>query len=124
MNTTVTNEHRSADEVAAFMSDQPGPYFAYWNVRGRWAKPGVEPELIRGDLITTWMGDDLGRIVWVGRPFYSSFSDRRQNFRALGVNGATYSGTAYLTAGDYVRMRPVRPDARMTTARRAKDCEP
>jgi len=105
---TMTNEQRSAEEVAAFKADEPGPYFAYWNVRGRWAKPGVEPELIVGDLITTWTGEELGRIVWVGRPFYSSFTDRRQNFRALGVNGATYSGTAFLTAGEYVRMRPVK----------------
>jgi hypothetical protein len=105
----LTNEQRSAAEVAAFIADEPGPYFAYWNARGRWSRPGVKPELIRGDIITTWTGDRLADITWTGNVFGSGFGDRRQNFRALGVNGATYSGTAYLTAGDYVRMRPVKP---------------
>lgn len=105
---TLTNDQRSAAEVAAFQADKPGPYFAYWTARGRWKRPGVEPALIAGDTITTWTGDMLATITWTGDPFYSSFSDRRQNFRAEGINGATYSGTAYLTAGDYVRMRPVR----------------
>jgi hypothetical protein len=108
MQTTMTNDERSALEVEAFKTDKPGPYFAYWNTRGRWAKPGVSPELIAGDTITTWTGDELATMTWTGDPFYSSFSDRRQNFRAKGINGVTYSGTAYLTAGDYVRMRPVK----------------
>ena len=110
MSTAITNEQRSADEVAAFIADAPGPYFAYWNARGRWAKPGVSPELIPSDTITTWMGDVLATITWTGNRHISAFGDARQNFRARGINGATYSGTAYLTAGDYARMRPVNPN--------------
>lgn len=104
----ITNEQRSAAEVAAFKADTPGPYFAYWNVRGRWAQPGVSPELVPGDTLTTWTGDVLAEMTWTGDPFYSSFHDRRQNFRARGINGVVYSGTAYLSAGDYARMRPVK----------------
>ena len=103
------NRATSAAEVAAFIADKPTPYFAYWSARGRWSKPGVSPELIRGDEIQTWTGDKLARISWVGQPFSSAFMDRRQNFRAEGINGVVYSGTAYLTAGDYVRMRAVKP---------------
>lgn len=103
------NRETSAREVAAFLAEKPDRYFAYWNARGRWSQPGVRPELIADDLITTWMGDELAKIVWTGNVFGSGFGDRRQNFRALGVNGVTYSGTAYLTAGDYVRMRKVKP---------------
>jgi hypothetical protein len=105
---TITNDQLNAAEVAAFMAEKPSPYFAYWNARGRWSLPGVSPELVPGDTITTWMGDKLAGITWTGNPFGSSFGDRRQNFRAKGINGATYSGTAYLSAGDYVRMRAVK----------------
>lgn len=108
MTATMTNEERSAREVAAFLADPPGPYFAYWNARGRWSLPGVPAALIPGDTVTTWTGDKLATMTWTGEPFYSSFSDRRQNFRAVGINGVHYSGTAYLTAGDYVRMRPLK----------------
>jgi hypothetical protein len=105
---TPTNDERSAAEVAAFMAEKPAKYFAYWNVRGRWSQSGVEPELIRGDNITTWTGDILATIIEVRPPFYSNLTDRRQNFRAQAINGLTYSGTAYLTAGDYVRMTAVK----------------
>jgi hypothetical protein len=105
---TLTNDERSKVEVAAFMQEKPDRYFAYWNARGRWSRPGEPAALIPGDTITTWPGDVLATITWTGEVFASSFSDRRQSFRARGINGVTYSGTAYLTAGDYVRMRAVR----------------
>jgi hypothetical protein len=114
MTDTLTNEQRSALEVARFKSgehltDGLGGYFAYWNNRGRWHNPGVAATLIRGDLITTWTGELLGTITWTGHVWGTNFGDRRQNFRAKCVDGRTYSGTAYLTAGDYVRMRAVKP---------------
>jgi hypothetical protein len=113
MTATMTNEQRSAEEIARFkagehLTDGKGAYFAYWNARGRWSQVGVSASLIPGDLVTTWTGERLGTIKWTGGPFYSSFSDRRQNFRAECIDGRTYSGTAYLTAGDYVRMRAVK----------------
>lgn len=104
------NRTTSRAEVAAFIASKPSPYFAYWNARGRWKSPGVAPKLIPGDTITTWPGDELAKIVWTGEPFYCSFGDRRQNFRAVTADAkATYAGTAYLSAGDYVRMRTVKP---------------
>jgi hypothetical protein len=54
------------------------------------------------------MGDVLATVTEVFEPFRDNFDGVRQNFRALGINGAVYSGTAYLSAGDYVRMRPVK----------------
>ena len=104
--TTITNKQRSADEVAAFMNDTPGPYFAYHNAKSS----GLDPvrRLHHGDDITTWTGDRLARVIETNQPWRDNFDGIRQNFRARGINGVTYSGTAYLTAGDYVRMRPVK----------------
>ena len=102
------NTATSAAEVAAFLADTPGPYFAYYKAASGWPTAGIV-RLVRGDKLTTWTGDTLGTIQSAGDPFRDNFGGKRQNFRALGINGATYAGTAYLSAGDYVRMRPVRP---------------
>lgn len=99
------NAATSRAEVEAFKVDEPGPYFAYWKAASGFPNPR---ELVRGDKITTWTGETLATLLWAGDRFRSSFGDERQNFRALGINGATYSGTAYLSAGDYVRMRATR----------------
>jgi hypothetical protein len=102
----MTNEEISAAEVAAFKTDKPESYFAYrskslFQYRGgtKWAE------------ITTWTGEKLADVVHVGEAWTSNMGDKRQAFRARGVNGVTYSGTAYLSTGDYVRMRAVKGDA-------------
>jgi tRNA(His) 5'-end guanylyltransferase len=98
------NRAMSAQEVEDFKSNAPSPYFAYQS------HDVTIGHLRRHDLLSTWMGDKLATVVHVGSPFRSSFGDRRQNFRALSIDGETvYSGTAYLSAGDYVRMRKVKP---------------
>jgi hypothetical protein len=101
VNTAVdrANAERSRAEVAEFTSEQPDQYFAYHSAgRGN---------LARGTLITTWTGDPLGRVLEAGEPYVSNFGDRRQSFRMLSAGMCSYSGTAYLSAGDYVRMRKV-----------------
>lgn len=110
MQTTTTTDERNAEtsrrEVAAFLADAPGPYVAY----GATQPSGLDPmrRLHYGDSITTWTGDKLARVIESREPFHDNLGGIRQNFRALGINGATYFGTAYLSAGDYVRMRPVK----------------
>lgn len=97
------NRATSAKEVAEFLADPPGRYFAYHK-----AEPsGFDPitRLHYGDKITTWMGDELATVVMAHDPFRDNFGGIRQHFRATGINGATYNGTAFLSAGDYVRMR-------------------
>jgi len=98
------NAETSRQEVESFKVDEPGPYFAY-HAPIRLSQV-LAPHV--GSRIVTWVGDDLARVTWAGEPFISNMGDRRQNFRALAINGATYTGTAYLSAGDYVRMRPVK----------------
>lgn len=97
------NAETSHREVEIFRSTAPDQYFAYHAPAVR--SEAISPEV--GGRIVTWIGDDLARVVWRGEVFQSNFGDRRQNFRARATNGATYSGTAYLDAGDYVRMRKV-----------------
>lgn len=102
MATQHDNAEISRQEAAAFMAEVPERYFAYH------AGPQLSPVSRQiGQRITTWTGDLLANVVWTGNVYVSGFGDQRQNFRARAINGATYSGTAYLDAGDYVRMRRV-----------------
>lgn len=106
---TVDEQNRatSAQEVAAFIANAPTPYFAY----GFTEPSGLDPvrRLHYGDKIGTWTGDKLAQVTEAFNPFRDNFDGIRQNFRALSVDGKTrYSGTAYLSAGDYVRMRKTR----------------
>lgn len=61
-----------------------------------------------GDEITTFMSDKLATVTRAGSPYRSNLGDRRQSIRALGINGTVYYGTAYLSSGDYVRLRPIK----------------
>jgi hypothetical protein len=94
------NARQSAEEVAAFKRDAPMRYFAYHE--------GGRPTGGMGRRLVTWTGDLLAQVTWTGDVYRSNFGDRRQAFRADAINGATYSGVAYLDAGDYVRMRKVK----------------
>lgn len=86
------NAETSRLEVEAFKTDTPGPYFAY----------------LSGNRITTWTGDLLALVTWKGTPWRNNLGDTRQAFNAEGINGTRYAGVAYVSAGDYVRMRPVK----------------
>jgi hypothetical protein len=97
MTTAERNAATSAAEVAAFNAKHPSPYFAYHNA-------GAAP-LGFGRHITTWTGEVLAHVVGVGQPWASNMGDRRQAFTARTPDGVTYHGVAYLSAGDYVRMR-------------------
>lgn len=96
------NRRLSREEVARFRSDPPGPLMAYLRPRHGLARASS------GDQLTTWMGDRLLTVTTAGDVWRSNFGDRRQCMRALGINGRVYAGVAYLSAGDYVRLQPVR----------------
>lgn len=102
------NRRLSREEVASFKRDDPGPVFAYASHRHVIGDMRGVDELRAGDKITTWMGDKLATVTRVGDPWRDNFGGRRQHVRCLGINGAVYSGTAYLSSGDYVRLRPMK----------------
>lgn len=99
-----TNEERSQVEVYEFFHDPPDRYFVY-----------VDPQFKK---VRTWMGDVLGDILWTGSEYRSPMGDRRRNIRVLGINGVMYSGTCYVSAGDYCRIRKMSAKAQRRETKR------
>lgn len=85
----VTNDERSAVEVFEFCRDKPDRYFLYVK-----AIPG---------LVTTWTGQTLGTCQ-LGSVYRGGFGDKRQPITVRAVNGCTYHGTYFKSAGDYARI--------------------
>jgi len=54
--------------------------------------------------ITTWNGEKLADITYLGNE-YSIGLGKRQNFRAKGIDGRNWSGTHFVSSGDYVNMK-------------------
>ena len=75
-------------------SRDTSPYFAYMSGDNK--------------RITTWVGDKLGDVTFIGREYGGGFGGVRQNFRMEGVDGRTWSGTFFKSSGDYVRMKPTK----------------
>ena len=90
-----TNEERSAVEVYEFMRDKPVKYFAYVNTNER--QPGLGQ-------VTTWTGDLLGACSF-GREYRDKFGGKRVPITVHGINGLTYHGTYFKSAGDYCRLK-------------------
>lgn len=86
-----TNAERSAIEVYEFIENPPKKYLVYVDVEKK--------------VVTTWVGDVLGRVTWMGSRYKSSFGDKRVNFGFRGINGYDYYGTHYCSSGDYARVR-------------------
>jgi hypothetical protein len=101
------NQARSRREQTDFANAESGSrWFAYYRHEG-YSDPR-DIGLVRGDLLTTWMGDKLATIVDSGPIWKSNLGDRRQWIVAWAmVTGGTaeWRGWAYLDAGDYARVR-------------------
>ena len=108
----VTNSERSAVEVYEFMTNPPAHYFLYVQPEGM-PPASIAPRDVRyrgitregsSGLATTWTGEKLGDVQF-GRTFRSSFGDTRVSIRVYAINGKTYAGTFYKSAGDYARVK-------------------
>jgi len=53
---------------------------------------------------TTWNGEILGRIH-TGKEWRDNFGGKRVSFIMSGINGKSYHGTYYKSAGDYCRIK-------------------
>lgn len=89
----VTNDETSALEVFDFVNDPPARYFLYINETTCKA--------------TTWTGDVLGDVTF-GRAWRANMGDARVSIRIRAINGRTYAGTYYKSAGDYARVKAMR----------------
>jgi len=102
----VTNEERSQIEQYEFVNDPPQKYFVY--IR-RVNCDGEREEKSLRVQATTWAGDVLG-VGMLGYSFRDNFGGERYPVRFRAINGKTYSGTYYSSAGDYARVRVVKGD--------------
>jgi hypothetical protein len=108
---TITNDDRSASEVYEFVTNPPERYFLYINhpeVRSTFLSEQADSVRYGSSgLATTWTGEKLGDVQF-GTTFRSSFGDTRVSIRVYAVNGRTYAGTYYKSAGDYARVKLVK----------------
>lgn len=87
------NENTSKIEVYEFVKNPPHKYFTYVNYN-----------LFGKKWITTFMGDKLGRICYLGTPYKDNFGGTRQSIKVFGINGVKYYGTYYKSSGDYCHL--------------------
>jgi len=85
------NKLRSSIEVYEFVNKPPNKYMVY----------------ISGSKATTWTGEELGTVTF-GREYRGNMGDKRVPVRIRAINGFTYSGTFFKSAGDYARVTKVK----------------
>lgn len=87
----VDNELRSAIEVYEFVNNPPNKYFIYVSEVKQ--------------VVTTWTGQILGDITFMGNPYRDNFGGKRQSIRFKAINGLFYHGTYFKSSGDYARVK-------------------
>lgn len=109
----VDNAMRGRVEKFEIIRDKPEKLFAYASfhereIASRYSdiKRTGKPQVGDQARVTVWTGDQLG-LGRVNKVYRSNLGDWRASIRVV-IGGATYSGTAYLSAGDYVRLRRVK----------------
>ncbi|MGH7260795.1 MAG: hypothetical protein ACREI9_08955 [Nitrospiraceae bacterium] len=85
-----TNHELAKMEDYEWHKDPPRKYFAYYD-------KGMKS-------ITGWMGNVLGKITWMGKPYRVGNYSRKVALLAQGSNGVFYKGLAELDSGTYVRL--------------------
>ncbi len=93
----MTDKERSKREVATWLADPPESYFLY--VREISSDGRLAP------VVTTWMGDVLGKVTGWGATWTDNFGSERRTLYVHGTNGVDYRGTYFKSAGDYARIR-------------------
>lgn len=101
----VSNDERSKLEVYEFVKNPPVKYFAY--VRRVNTQGQIDAKSLRVQ-ITTWTGEILGTGI-LGRGYESpSFGRSNTRYPVLkfkAINGRSYFGTFFASAGDYCRLK-------------------
>lgn len=84
------NTERSQIETYEFIVNPPESYFLYINQEKRTA--------------TTWTGEVLG-VVTFGNEWRDNFGGKRVPVTIQAINGKTYHGTYFKSAGSYARIK-------------------
>jgi hypothetical protein len=107
----VENADKGKLEQFEVWRDTPAALFAYvkftdYSGNVRQGKPQAHDKAC----VTVWTGDPLG-YGHCGRVWRSNMGDTRASV-SVTIAGETYSGTAFVSAGDYCRLRKVGGKAR------------
>jgi len=97
------NAALSSAEVDAFKTRESNRWFVYVRELQNAGYYGLR---WRGDL-TTFNGAKLADFEWCGPEYKAGFGaySRRRNLRARGIDGRDWYGTAYVSSGNYARIR-------------------
>lgn len=86
-----SNRAKGKLEAYEFKHHPPDKFFAYYDMR----------KLV----VTTFTGDKLGHIVWVGATQRGFGGGKSQSIRVRGINGVMYAGRCNMTGGTYCNLR-------------------
>lgn len=103
-----THDEISSMEVYEFrhgIPDVPVRYFAYVHQDEKTVVYELKHTYKEPTYVTTWTGEILGEIVDYGYRYRSNMGDERVNIRVKMINGKTYSGIYFCSAGDYCRLK-------------------
>lgn len=103
----VTNEERGKLEQYEVWRDKPERLFAYiqfFDVMGN-LRVGKPSPYDKGT-VTVWTGQPLGHGTCF-KVWRDNFGGQRASIRVT-IAGETYSGTAFVSSGDYCRLRKVK----------------
>ena len=120
-NARMTNEQRGLLEQFEILRDLPDKLFAYVSfhereIASRYSEtprmssrfdPGFPlPQVGDQARVKVWTGDILGS-GRCNKVYHGNMGDLRASVSVV-IGGATYSGTAFVGAGDYVRLRKLK----------------
>lgn len=91
---SMTNEEKSELELLEWRESPPEHYSAYVRVES--------------SQLINWMGALLGAICF-GREWRDNFGGTRVAIRVAGTNGRQYAGTYFKSAGNYARLKAMKP---------------
>lgn len=111
----ITNEQRGKLEQFEIWRDKPERLFAYVSfhereIASRYSEAKRQARDVRAydqARVHVWTGEPLG-FGMCGKVWRSNMGDRRASVSVM-IAGERYSGTAYIDAGDYCRLRKVKP---------------
>lgn len=99
----ITNEERGQLEQFEVWRDKPERLFAYASADER---NSVGTPYGNACKVTVWPGQPLGYGAW-GKPYRDNFGGTRRSVHVR-IAGCEYSGTAFVSAGDYCRLRRIK----------------
>ncbi len=123
------NAIRSRFEALQWRDNPPDRKFAYVSLeileyerQAYSERTGRLDPFRRCGAITTWTGEILGSAIF-GREYYDNFGGKRRSVRVKGTNGREYSGTYFVSAGTYCRIKAVKSPLEHALTKSLETCK-